>query len=664
MSTPERSSSVWKPSLIAGALAAALSACGGGGGGSDNSGSNSGGGSGGDSGGGSPATQPLSVKVVDGPIQNAQVCLDVNRNDRCDDGEPVATTDANGQATLQISADQAGQYPVVAQVGTNAIDRDHGPVPVPFTLSAPADQPAFISPLTTLVHAQVVQQNVSTQVAADFVKASLDLGISPFDDFTATQSQAAERAGKVARLLVVVTQQQQQAIQGAKDSTGKDIEQTALNRAINERLLQILPSVATNVSDNLGDAAPSAQTYTDVAGLLASESGLTRDNVTTVIESNAATPPDQAAGTGQAYRRLRWFKYADNSNLEVRWIQASAEQNTPDTNGVRRYVEFREGIQAGSPWQWQQGEKQPLLYWSADQQQWRECDRLEEHTSTGQESLHCKAQRTHTTVTANEDLTGKSILEIVERIRSYPLTDSPGPFSTWGPDTSDAGIRTKLSGRTFPAGSELRFQTVRDILNPETIDLQNGRFAMIPPPNDLENPDGSVWIRTSLEGFITHNSRGYNIPVSEVHGNNSHVVVNRDYRKADGSAAYKRYMVAFQSTSTTAGQAKLFECEGDMEQWTQHNARRTLFTDGVSSCKLMGETTYTIEARGNRQVLNFAWQPAQWGVNDYLIIDRPGHETNPYARIGAREKLKVRYQQRLNETAANALFEALDVPNF
>lgn len=662
MSTPERSSSVWKLSLIAGALAAALSACGGGGGGGSDT--NSGGGSGGGGGGGSPATQPLAVKVVDGPIQNALVCLDVNRNDRCDDGEPYAMSDSNGQATLQLSEGQAGQYPVVAQVGTNAIDRDHGPVTVPFTLSAPADQPAFVSPLTTLVHAQAVQQNVSTQVAADFVKASLDLGISPFDDFTATQSQAAERAGKVARLLVVVTQQQQQAIQGAKDSTGKDIEQTALNRVINERLLQILPSVATNVSDNLNDAAPSAQTYTDVAGLLASESGLTRDNVATVIESNAATAPDQTAGIGQAYRRLRWFKYTDNNNLEARWIQATAAQNTPNTEGVRHYVEAREGISSGSPWQWQAGEKHPQLYWSVDLQQWRECERMEEQPTQGQESLYCKAQRMHTTVTANEDLTGKSILETVERIRSYPLSDAPGPFSSWGPDTSNASIRSALSGRTFPAGSELRFQTVRDLHNPETIDLQNGRFAMIPPPNDLDNPDGSVWIRTSLEGFIAHNSRGFNIPVGEVHGNNSHVVVNRDYTRANGNAAYKRYMVAFQSSSATAGQAKLFECEGDMAQWTQHQARRTLFIDGVSTCQLMGQTTYSIETKGNRQVLNFAWQPAQWGTQDYLLIDRPGHDTNPYARIGYRDKLRVRYQQRLNEPAAEALFEALGVPNF
>ena len=61
---------------------AVLTACGGGGGGG---------------GGGSSGSSTLSGTVIDGYIEGAKVCLDVNSNGACDAGEPTTITDSAGK---------------------------------------------------------------------------------------------------------------------------------------------------------------------------------------------------------------------------------------------------------------------------------------------------------------------------------------------------------------------------------------------------------------------------------------------------------------------------------------------------------------------------------------------------------------------------------------
>jgi flagellar hook-associated protein 2 len=89
--------------------------------------------------------------VIDGAIKNAKVCLDKNLSGICDTGEPSGTTDASGKTTLTVDSADVGKYPIVAIIGTNAIDADTGPVLTPYTLRAPADQTAVVSPYTSLV---------------------------------------------------------------------------------------------------------------------------------------------------------------------------------------------------------------------------------------------------------------------------------------------------------------------------------------------------------------------------------------------------------------------------------------------------------------------------------------------------------------------------------
>ncbi len=126
----------------------------------------------------------VPITVVDGPIQNATVCLDKNSNRMCDAGEPFGKTDVNGKVNLAVDLADVGKYPVIAVVGTDAVDADTGKVPVPFTMSAPADRVGVVSPLTTLVQQLIASTGASTADAAASVQATTGIAVSLFDDFT------------------------------------------------------------------------------------------------------------------------------------------------------------------------------------------------------------------------------------------------------------------------------------------------------------------------------------------------------------------------------------------------------------------------------------------------------------------------------------------------
>jgi hypothetical protein len=93
---------------------------------------------------------PMTIAVLDGAIQGATVCLDKNQNGSCDSDEPRGKTDASGKVTLQVLQADSGNFPVLAEIGTDAVDADFGATQTAFTMAAPADRTALISPFTTL----------------------------------------------------------------------------------------------------------------------------------------------------------------------------------------------------------------------------------------------------------------------------------------------------------------------------------------------------------------------------------------------------------------------------------------------------------------------------------------------------------------------------------
>ncbi|PQJ45055.1 thrombospondin [Vibrio campbellii] len=151
----------------------------------------------------------LTVKVIDGYIQNAKVWLE--RKDSVnyilEDGEVSGTTDETGAVSLDLTQiDDINNYQLItyAEAGV-AIDLDHGK-PLAHDLLMTAYQGKVVTPLTTLIEAKVRTKAGETdayqQAVSEVAKA---LGVSEsvvVADYIATQTEEAKKVQKSAVSLV------------------------------------------------------------------------------------------------------------------------------------------------------------------------------------------------------------------------------------------------------------------------------------------------------------------------------------------------------------------------------------------------------------------------------------------------------------------------------
>ena len=200
------------------------------------------------------ATSNVDVTVIDGPIRNATVCMDKNANGVCDAGEPTAKTDSTGNTTLKVDAADVGKFAVLAVVGTDAVDMDRPTTPIttPFTMTAPADKPAVVSPLTTLVQTLVQNAGLSSTAAEAQLREQTGLNVSLFEDFTKSATADSQSAGTLARVLVVTTQQTSDAIKSTVGTTaidGSTIKPSDIDKLVQARLIEILSNVVAAAGD-------------------------------------------------------------------------------------------------------------------------------------------------------------------------------------------------------------------------------------------------------------------------------------------------------------------------------------------------------------------------------------------------------------------------------
>ena len=127
-------------------------------------------------------------RVLDGRIEGALVCIDLNRNGRCDPGEVQARSDAAGG--WQLGAQQDATVPLVAEV-VAGVSRDTArpekTIDVSFPMASPSGTYSTnITPLTTLVH---LAARTNLPLAEDLVRN--ELGLPPkFDLLPATPPAA------------------------------------------------------------------------------------------------------------------------------------------------------------------------------------------------------------------------------------------------------------------------------------------------------------------------------------------------------------------------------------------------------------------------------------------------------------------------------------------
>lgn len=139
---------------------------------------------------GTPAgAQPMvevQGTVVDGPLQGMTVHLDLDGDLRAGVGEPVAATGADGAFVLQLGELSAGQLATAMLVARPA-GEDAGSPGLPLLAPAAAwldasggrlvvTGRAVISPVSTLVAAEVAANGMTAQEARESVAAALGLG--------------------------------------------------------------------------------------------------------------------------------------------------------------------------------------------------------------------------------------------------------------------------------------------------------------------------------------------------------------------------------------------------------------------------------------------------------------------------------------------------------
>ncbi|UZE96638.1 hypothetical protein [Alkalimarinus alittae] len=222
-----------KTILISSILSLAVTGCGGGSGGSA-----------------SPSTAKSSDKsdasisgaVADGYLYGATVCLDMNDNKLCDQGEPTATSGNNGQYTLlNVNAEDAEKHGVVVEVSATTIDEDTGSaVGKSYVLTSPPGKYAFVSPLSTLVHTTMDMLKTTESDAEQVVKQNMVFDrpdISLFKDYIKAANEAPyQQLHKIAQIAAYILGQNHQSFNEAVQRDGLDADEQSV--AVHNLLVQ------------------------------------------------------------------------------------------------------------------------------------------------------------------------------------------------------------------------------------------------------------------------------------------------------------------------------------------------------------------------------------------------------------------------------------------
>jgi hypothetical protein len=132
-------------------------------------------------GGGTPPANPSATTTVSGValnsyLENAIVFLDLNGDGVLNNGEPSATTNANGEFSFPTTESLNGRFLVVK--ATTATKMDGALLSQGMTLMTPAEKPSVISPLTTEVVAKMKNDGLSFDTAKSAVQSELGLDAS------------------------------------------------------------------------------------------------------------------------------------------------------------------------------------------------------------------------------------------------------------------------------------------------------------------------------------------------------------------------------------------------------------------------------------------------------------------------------------------------------
>jgi hypothetical protein len=667
-----------------------LAACGGSGGGS------AAGGGGGGGGGGGSTTTPVGVKVIDGALRNALVCVDSNNNGACDAGEISARTDAAGNATLQVPTADAGKSPILAIVDTDAVDADHGPVTTRYVMKAPADQTAVVSPLTTLVQSAVEQTGVSSTQAASTVATSLGLNVSLFQDYTKSTTTDNVVAGTVARMVVVATQQQSAAVDGAEGTKALDgttITQADLDKLVAQKLLQLMPQLAAALATPAVQAAIAqavqdqslASVNTAVssqATTLVASSGITVGAVTTLVavnnqQSGTSTVPASTPG-GQ----ITSLVYNDPSNWTRFANIVSPAGAVPDANGLLTYIEARVRSAGGAIANWTSGgdaSRQSDLHWNGSS--WVACSLNQANHNTpydtqGRSTFDtCDKAATGSASRAVFDVAGKRLIDVYNQARdagntNLTIANAVSVLGTAVFPTNakliyqTSSVQQTAAGYAQQISSIVRVNTGAALIAGDAVACNALAASPAPALSSYTAEPGTLEAmvaaaRGNACAYQQHNITGLNnVPLSSGTRNEAW-----GFPSVFVGTVGNEPLVGAPNLATTffTSNQMLRVAFGDNGSTTYYSCRQRSWDNSARNCDAIGTGTYTISTLGDARVLALNNQPAQFGALNYerVFVQRGGK-----VYLGYKNRPSVSNSARLNLEGANALLQQLNLPTF
>jgi hypothetical protein len=641
-------------------------------------------------------TTNVSTIVIDGALKNALVCMDANKNGICDPGEVQGRTDVAGKVTLAVPNADVGKYPLLAVVGTDAVDADTGPVTVAYVLSTPADASDVVSPLTTLVQQTIASTGASTAEATKTVQDSTGITASLFADFTKATAPAdgSVSAATVARMLVVTTQKQSALIATAVGKTAADgasITQADLDKAIQKKLLEILPILVAALGDPAVQAAttPAAKEAALLAAAttLIANSGLTAAGVPTTVAINnqAAAPAPAAPATVTASYSVGSLSFGDSSNYFVRLLSSNVAEGTPDSSGNTKYIDRRVLASAGNIAKWGPGSDP----WRAADQHWNgsawvSCPINFENTSGVRDAQgnsvynFCNNAETGKSSRATFDIAGKTMADVYAQVLAAGYTNL------------FIAAPSLLGTSAFPKNSSLFYQTVTPLTEAVS-------YYAAGPGNPVGTSNLATQYSASVSagGIATQQAAGVACNSAESNGSGANST------SIDGIIAAKKGAPCVYSPGTFTYNSVTYSSGAKNEWWSQSTANlgrignapvnsgvapgyyttntllRVAFTGtganavtyyscmerfsngSVRNCTVIGTGTYATSTLGDAKIMTFANLPP---LASSLTYNRVFVERGGVVYVGYQAKLTTTNSARLNYTAALALFQILGIP--
>ena len=638
----------------------------------------------------SPTTATITGKAVDGALQGATACYDLNDNKVCDAGEPTsAASDANGAFTLEVATAEVGKHRLIVNVPATAIDKDTGAaVGTAFTLVAPASgtttaHSVFVSPLSTLVQQQADATGQTLAQARDLVQAQGGLAVSPLADFTAAANADNNKAANVAKLVLQTSRQQATAVAsavGQTDVSGAVIVQADIDKAALTKVIGALPSIGAAAADPaLAGLTGTAreQALTAAAGLVVAGIGFTPEQAKFVI--GLPKLPSLAQGAApEAGATLVALQYTNAANWFMRANMATAADNTPDANGLVRFFDVRTRM-APYAYQPDQGVAEsftrttnPELFWNGSN--WKACKLGDRFTSTVRDALgrnsynYCDNNEKGTGQRAEVDISGQTLASVWtgKLLPEAAKTTNSGNWSL--PDVALLGTAV------FPAGSRLQYNsntTTETAITYNTSDsnrvgvnsvaVAQGGDARTGSPACAQGPTQSL--ATTLEQVAQRN-----LGVPCIFGTNT----DASGTSLDPNEAWGMTTISLGTLATNvappAGTGSYFTTNrllrasfpGGSNTTYWSCLQRTNGGGGLRNCTQIGTGTYTIATLGDARVMTFNNLPAaaQALSSTRVFVERGGAVYYGFKRKVGDTTTGMQF----NMAAANALMYQLGLP--